>query len=172
MASPFHGAVKVDDFQLVPLLKALRMPRVSLLLADDVGLGKTIEAGLVISQRWAERRRRLLVICPASLRKQWAQELHDKFAVPTTVVDAGCSGWRNFEDFKDKIVDRAKTRILVMLNIVGKPLPQETLATCPLSEHLSKRLFLGGKGHAQGQPGAISTHRQSAGTQPFHYVPA
>mgnify|MGYP002476514892 CR=1 FL=1 len=58
------------------------------LLADEVGLGKTIEAGLVISQRWAERRRRLLVICPASLRKQWAQEMHDKFAVPTTVVDA------------------------------------------------------------------------------------
>ncbi|WP_258317705.1 SNF2-related protein, partial [Escherichia coli] len=43
---------------------------------------------LVVCQYWAERRRQLLVICPASLRKQWAQELHDKFAVPTTVVDA------------------------------------------------------------------------------------
>jgi RecG-like helicase len=58
------------------------------LLADEVGLGKTIEAALVLCQYWAERRRRLLVICPASLRKQWAQELHEKFAVPTTVVDA------------------------------------------------------------------------------------
>src|SRR3546814_18774856 len=48
----------------------------------------SIEAALVVCQYWAERRRRLLVICPASLRKQWAQELHDKFAVPTTVVDA------------------------------------------------------------------------------------
>ena len=58
------------------------------LLADEVGLGKTIEASLVVGQYWAERRRKLLVICPASLRKQWAQELHEKFAVPATVVDA------------------------------------------------------------------------------------
>ena len=51
------------------------------ILADEVGLGKTIEAGLVISQRWAERRRRILIIVPANLRKQWHQELHDKFSL-------------------------------------------------------------------------------------------
>ena len=45
------------------------------LLADEVGLGKTIEAGLVLSQRWAQRKRRILVITPANLRKQWHQEL-------------------------------------------------------------------------------------------------
>jgi adenine-specific DNA-methyltransferase len=49
------------------------------LLADEVGLGKTIEAGLVLSQRWAERRRRILVITPSNLRKQWHQELTEKF---------------------------------------------------------------------------------------------
>ncbi len=49
------------------------------ILADEVGLGKTIEAGLVISQHWAERRRRILIIVPANLRKQWYQELQDKF---------------------------------------------------------------------------------------------
>src|SRR6478609_141483 len=49
------------------------------LLADEVGLGKTIEAGLVISQRWAERKRRMLIITPANLRKQWHQELQEKF---------------------------------------------------------------------------------------------
>ena len=57
------------------------------LLADEVGLGKTIEAGLVLCQYWAERRRRLLVICPASLRKQWSLELEEKFHLPTTVLD-------------------------------------------------------------------------------------
>ena len=56
------------------------------LLADEVGLGKTIEAGLVLSQRWAERKRRILVITPSNLRKQWHQELNEKVlpAVPDT----------------------------------------------------------------------------------------
>jgi len=48
-----------------------------------VGLGKTIEAGLLLAQKWAERRRRMLVIVPANLRKQWAQELADKFYLPS-----------------------------------------------------------------------------------------
>jgi N12 class adenine-specific DNA methylase len=55
------------------------------LLADEVGLGKTIETGLAITQRWAERKRHILLIVPASLRKQWSQELFDKFS--TAVVD-------------------------------------------------------------------------------------
>ncbi len=58
------------------------------LLADEVGLGKTIEAGLVISQRWAEQRRRILVITPANLRKQWHQELQEKFFLPGTILES------------------------------------------------------------------------------------
>ena len=58
------------------------------ILADEVGLGKTIEAGLVISQRWAERRRRILIIVPANLRKQWHQELHDKFNLQSLILEA------------------------------------------------------------------------------------
>src|SRR5215813_8775843 len=57
------------------------------LLADEVGLGKTIEAGLVISQRWAERKKRILVITPANLRKQWQQELSEKFFLPCTILE-------------------------------------------------------------------------------------
>ncbi len=57
------------------------------ILADEVGLGKTIEAGLVISQRWAERRRRLLIIVPANLRKQWHQELQDKFNLHGLILE-------------------------------------------------------------------------------------
>jgi len=67
---------------------ALRNPlSKGVLLADEVGLGKTIEAGLLLCQHWAERKRRLLVICPASIRKQWALELREKFNLPATVLD-------------------------------------------------------------------------------------
>src|SRR5271167_1114491 len=58
------------------------------ILADEVGLGKTIEASLVIAQRWAERRRRILLVVPASLRKQWQQELYDKFSLPSTIIES------------------------------------------------------------------------------------
>lgn len=88
IASPFFGAVQVEDFQLVPLLKALRMPRISLLLADDVGLGKTIEAGLILTELLLRRRiRRVLILCPAALRKQWQKEMKTKFALTFDVID-------------------------------------------------------------------------------------
>lgn len=58
------------------------------ILADEVGLGKTIEAGIVISQYWAKRQRRVLIISPSSLRQQWRQELSEKFALPATLVDS------------------------------------------------------------------------------------
>ena len=87
--SLFDASVDLNPHQIEAALFALRNPlQEGVLLADEVGLGKTIEAALVVCQYWAERRRRLLVICPASLRKQWAQELHEKFAMPATVVDA------------------------------------------------------------------------------------
>lgn len=57
-------------------------------LADEVGLGKTIEAGLVISQQWAERKRRILVITPSNLRKQWHQEMTEKFFLPCTILES------------------------------------------------------------------------------------
>lgn len=58
------------------------------ILADEVGLGKTIEAGILLSQSWAERKRNLLIICPASLRKQWSQELWDKFTLPSFILES------------------------------------------------------------------------------------
>src|SRR3954463_15451464 len=58
------------------------------LLAGEVGLGKTIEAGLVISQRWAEGKRRILIIAPSNLRKQWHQELNEKFFLPCTILES------------------------------------------------------------------------------------
>ena len=88
IAAPLFGAVQAEDFQLVPLLKALQMPRISLLLADDVGLGKTIEAGLILTELLLRRRiRRVLIISPAALRTQWHQEMKDKFSLSFDVVD-------------------------------------------------------------------------------------
>jgi ERCC4-related helicase len=87
--SLFDATVDLNPHQIEAALFALRNPlQQGVLLADEVGLGKTIEAALVLCQYWAERRRRLLVVCPASLRKQWAQELLDKFALRSTVLDA------------------------------------------------------------------------------------
>jgi len=72
--------VDLNPHQVEAALFAFRSPlSKGALLADEVGLGKTIEAGLVLSQRWAERKRRILVITPASLRKQWQEELQQKF---------------------------------------------------------------------------------------------
>lgn len=80
--------VDLNPHQVDAALFALRSPLSrGVILADEVGLGKTIEAALVIAQRWWERRRKILLIVPASLRKQWAQELFEKFALPSTILD-------------------------------------------------------------------------------------
>lgn len=88
VSAPFHGAVQVEDYQMVPLLKALAMPRINLMVADDVGLGKTVEAGLILSELLIRRRiQRVLVLTPASLRVQWRDELWSKFSLPFDLVD-------------------------------------------------------------------------------------
>lgn len=85
----FDAAVDLNPHQIEAALFALQSPLSNgVILADEVGLGKTIEAGIVLCQYWAERRRRLLVICPASIRKQWALELEEKFNLPAVVLDA------------------------------------------------------------------------------------
>ena len=85
----FDACVDLNPHQIDAAAFALRNPlSKGVLLADEVGLGKTIEAGLVLCQYWAERKRRLLIICPASLRKQWSLELEEKFNLPTVILDA------------------------------------------------------------------------------------
>ena len=87
--SPWQSAVQIEDYQLYPVLKAMAMPRVSLLLADDVGLGKTIEAGLITSELISKRRiRRILIVCPASLRVQWKEEMKEKFNLDFAIMDS------------------------------------------------------------------------------------
>ena len=86
--SLFNAAVDLNPHQIDAALYALRSPiSQGVVLADEVGLGKTIEAGLVLCQYWAERKRKLLVVAPASLRKQWSLELEEKFNLPTIIID-------------------------------------------------------------------------------------
>ncbi|MBZ5708107.1 DISARM system SNF2-like helicase DrmD [Nannocystis pusilla] len=90
LASPLFGAIHPEAYQLVPVLRALEMPRVALMLADAVGLGKTIQAGMILRELMLRRRiRRVLILCPASLRTQWRDEMVDKFALSFEVVDRG-----------------------------------------------------------------------------------
>src|SRR3989304_3160554 len=80
--------VDLNPHQIEAALFAFRNPfSRGAILADEVGLGKTIEAGLLLAQKWAERKRRLLVIVPANLRKQWSKELADKFYLPSVILE-------------------------------------------------------------------------------------
>ena len=85
----FDAQVEPKPHQIDAALFALQTPYLpGVILADEVGLGKTIEAGIVITQYWAERKRRILIIAPSSLRQQWQQELREKFLIPSTLLEA------------------------------------------------------------------------------------
>ena len=88
--------VDLNPHQVQAALFALRSPlSKGVILADEVGLGKTIEASLVLAQKWAEQKRRLLLIVPATLRKQWSLELLEKFELPSIILES-----KNFNEIK------------------------------------------------------------------------
>jgi len=81
--------VDMNPHQVEAALFALRSPlSQGVLLADEVGLGKTIEASLIIAQKWAERHRKIILIVPAMLRNQWSQELLEKFNIPSCILES------------------------------------------------------------------------------------
>lgn len=87
-ASLQDAQVDLTPHQVEAALFAFKSPlSKGAILADEVGLGKTIEAGIILSQHWAEHKRRLLIICPANLRKQWASELLEKFFLQSTILE-------------------------------------------------------------------------------------
>jgi superfamily II DNA or RNA helicase len=87
--SPFRSGIDIEDYQLDPVVRAIQMPRVSLLIADDVGLGKTIEAGMTALELIIRHRaRRILVVCPSSLQIQWRDQMRDKFGLDFRIVDS------------------------------------------------------------------------------------
>ncbi len=88
LQAPFRSGVSIEDFQLDPLVRAIDMARTNLLIADDVGLGKTIEAGLVLQEMLIRHRARtVLVLCPASLQEKWRVEMLEKFGLEFRIVD-------------------------------------------------------------------------------------
>ena len=87
LQAPFRSGITIEDYQLEPVARALAMPRVNLLIADDVGLGKTIEAGLVAQEMLLRHRaRRIIVVCPAPLTIKWREEMAEKFGLDFTLL--------------------------------------------------------------------------------------
>lgn len=89
LQAPFRSGIDLETYQLDPVTRAIQMPRVNLLIADDVGLGKTIEAGLVCQELIIRHRARtVLIICPAALQIQWRDQMRDKFGLEFRIVDS------------------------------------------------------------------------------------
>ena len=89
LQAPFRSGITLDNYQLEPAVRALSMPRANLLIADDVGLGKTIEAGLVVQELLLRyRARTVLVVCPANLKLKWQREMREKFGLEFRIIDA------------------------------------------------------------------------------------
>ena len=94
LQAPFRSGVELADYQIDPVVRAVQMPRVSLLIADDVGLGKTIEAGLVVQELIVRHRARtVLIVCPAGLQLHWRDQMRDKFGLDFRIVDSDLLKW-------------------------------------------------------------------------------
>ena len=86
--SPYRSGITIEDYQLDPVVRAVNMANVTLMIADDVGLGKTIEAGLVVQEMLLRyRARTVLIVCPASLQLKWQEEMHSKFGLDFRIVN-------------------------------------------------------------------------------------
>lgn len=94
--SLLSSTVDINPHQIDAALFAFRSPlSKGVVLADEVGLGKTIEAGLVLCQYWSTGKRKIIVVCPASLRKQWEAELQEKFGIPCEILDS-----KNYNEYR------------------------------------------------------------------------
>ncbi|MFZ4791815.1 MAG: SNF2-related protein [Candidatus Competibacteraceae bacterium] len=126
--SLFDASVDLNPHQIDAALFALRSPlSKGVVFADEVGLGKTIEAGLVLCQYWAERKRRIIVICPAALRQQWATELAEKFNLPTVILDAQ----RVRQQRREGVARPFEQRTVVMLSYHYAHRVEDELRTIP-----------------------------------------
>ena len=116
--SLLNATVDINPHQIEAALFAFQSPlSKGVIFADEVGLGKTIEAGLVLCQYWAVGKRKIIIICPASIRKQWGFELTEKFGIDNEVIDA-----RNYNDYERRGLDpfAQKKVVIVSYNFAAR----------------------------------------------------
>ena len=124
----YDAQVDINPHQVDAALFAFLSPlQDGVILADEVGLGKTIEAGLVLLQRWSEGARRILIICPSSLRKQWQQELLDKFFLPSVILDS--ANWKRAQ--RDGVANPFYSPEVVICSYHFAAARADALATMP-----------------------------------------
>lgn len=134
--SPFRAGIKLFDYQLTPLRKALELPRANLFIADDVGLGKTVEAGLVLSE--LELRQRVdfvLIVCPASITLQWRREMQVRFGQRFEIYDRAFVAERRRERGFGVPAFSTHNRFIISYQTLRRPEYYE-----PLLAHLGDRL--------------------------------
>src|SRR5690348_11023603 len=120
--------VDLNPHQVEAALFAFKSPlSKGAILADEVGLGKTIEAGLIVAQKWTEGKRRILIVTPANLRKQWSQEIEEKFFLPTLILES-----RNYNRMtKDGLRQPFEQRALVICSFQFAARHAEELLVIP-----------------------------------------
>jgi hypothetical protein len=124
LQAPFRAGIRLDAYQLLPLRKALRLPRVNLLIADDVGLGKTVEAGLVARELLLRRRIDFIVIAaPPAMTIQWKDELEAKFGLSFEMIDRRDAPSSRLlrESLVDRLAVHRLTTIAHRRNLCGRP---------------------------------------------------
>src|SRR5690606_2360408 len=134
--SPFRAGIKLFDYQLTPLQKALALPRANLFIADDVGLGKTVEAGLVLSElRLRQRVDFVLIVCPASITLQWKREMEVRFGQRFAIYDRAFVAERRRERGFGVPAWSTHNRFIISYQTLRRPEYYE-----PLLAHLGSRL--------------------------------
>lgn len=133
--SPFRAGIKLMNHQLTPLRKALSLPRANIFIADDVGLGKTIEAGLIAQELLLRQRIEfILIVCPASVCLQWRDEMQKKFGLPFEIMNRAFLGRRRQERGFGVNPWSTHTRFIVSHPILRRPEYRD-----PLLQHVGER---------------------------------
>ncbi len=147
--SPFRAGIRIDAYQMEPLRKALRLPRVSLFIADDTGLGKTIEAGLIARELLLRRKVKAIVVAtPPSVRDQWKAELEERFGLVFEILDRACLARIRRERGFGVNPWRTHTRFLISHNLLIDPAYADPLREWLGTLHPGSLLILDEAHHA------------------------